>query len=165
MNTLEKMVIRVIDTVQPVLYDHFAMMSTMTELCGLDVVFRNYPYAKYATDVSPEKLLVDMSAHEPGSVSDITMFRDRQDIHLSTLRKLLGSTRAMHPKKRPVHCVLHRADLERNSNVSSDPIVVENFFGRVCILWKVSYTTFVWGTKCYDAIQRLTFALTNFYLA
>ncbi|ETV78800.1 hypothetical protein H257_07630 [Aphanomyces astaci] len=32
-------------------------------------------------------LLVDMSAHEPGSVSHITMFRDRQDIHAAALVK------------------------------------------------------------------------------
>ncbi|KAF0747311.1 hypothetical protein AaE_007771 [Aphanomyces astaci] len=117
--TLEKMVMRVIDTVQPVLYEHFVTMPTMTELRNKACLFRNFPYAKYATDVkfqpsnrpsgrfgeqkhyfsgkhklyglkieasvSPEGLLVDMSAHEPGSVSDITMFRDRQDFHAAAL--------------------------------------------------------------------------------
>ncbi|RQM28749.1 hypothetical protein B5M09_011675 [Aphanomyces astaci] len=105
--TLEKVVMRVINTVQPVLYEHFV---TMPKLRNKACLFRNYPYAKYATNeklqpsnhptgpfgeqkhyfsrkhklyglmieasVSPEGLLVDMSAHEPGSVSDITMFRD-----------------------------------------------------------------------------------------
>ncbi|ETV73524.1 hypothetical protein H257_11648 [Aphanomyces astaci] len=220
--TLEKMVMRVIYTVQPILCDHFVTMPTMTDLRGKDAVFRNYPYTnlpivqrvasekeklyfsgkhkfygvKIEASVSPEGFLVDMSAHEPGSVSDITMFGDRHDVHLSALRKLenetkindngglfqdipdsravlvdkgyvglTGSTRAIHPKKRPVNGVLDRADLERNTNVSSDRVIVENFFGRVCLLWKVSYSTFVWGTKCYDVIQRLTFALTNFHLA
>ncbi|ETV68645.1 hypothetical protein H257_15451 [Aphanomyces astaci] len=137
-----------------------------------------------------------MSAHEPGSVFDITMFRNRHDVHLSALRKLenettindngelfqdfpgswtvlvdkiyvglTGMTRAIHPKKRPVHGALDRADLERNTNVSSDRVIVENFFGHVCFLWKISNSTFVWGTKCYDSIQRRTFALTNFHLA
>ncbi|RHY93403.1 hypothetical protein DYB35_010985 [Aphanomyces astaci] len=77
---------------------------------------------------------------------------------------LTASTRAIHPKKRPSNGSLDRHDLERNANVSSDRGIVENFFGRVCLLWKISYATFVWGTKCYDAIQRLTFALTNFHL-
>ncbi|ETV67804.1 hypothetical protein H257_16041 [Aphanomyces astaci] len=53
--------------------------------------------------------------------------------------------------------------MDRNKEVSSDRVVVENFFGRVCSLWKVSYATFVWGEKLYDDIQRFTFALTNFH--
>ncbi|RHY91563.1 hypothetical protein DYB31_007662 [Aphanomyces astaci] len=77
---------------------------------------------------------------------------------------LTASTRAIHPKKRSSNGSLERHDLERNANVSSDRAIVENFFGWVCLLWKISYATFVWGTKCYDAIQRLTFALTNFHL-
>ncbi|ETV74141.1 hypothetical protein H257_11106 [Aphanomyces astaci] len=50
------------------------------------------------------------------------------------------------------------ADVERNRRVSSDRVVVENFFDRVCSLWKVSYATFTWGEKIYGVIQRTTFA-------
>ncbi|RHY95227.1 hypothetical protein DYB31_015878 [Aphanomyces astaci] len=42
--------------------------------------------------------------------------------------------------------------------------IVENFFGRVCLLWKISLSTYVWDHKFFDGIQRLTFALTNFHL-
>ncbi|ETW02182.1 hypothetical protein H310_05750 [Aphanomyces invadans] len=72
--------------------------------------------------------------------------------------------RAIHPKKKPVGGVLDRHDMDRNKEVSSDRVVVENFFGRVTSLWKISYATFVWGEKLYDDIQRLTFALTNFHV-
>ncbi|ETV63773.1 hypothetical protein H257_19295 [Aphanomyces astaci] len=114
-----------------------------------------------------------MSAHEPGSVSDITMFRDRQDIHAAALVKdasesVINNNGELFQDFPASWYVLNgsldRHDLERNANVSSDRVIVENFFGRVCLLWKISYATFVWGTKCYDAIQRLTFALTNYHL-
>ncbi|ETV80573.1 hypothetical protein H257_06107 [Aphanomyces astaci] len=206
--TLEKMVMRVIETVQPVLYDHFVTMPTMTDLWDKGTVFRTYPYAKDATDVkfqpanrptgrfgeqkhyfsgkhklyglkieasvSPEGLLVAMIAHEPGSVSDLTVFATATTSTCLPYANfpeswavlvdkgyvgLTGMTRAIHPKKRPVHGVLYRADVECNTNVSSDRVIVENFFGR----YRTS--TIVWGTKCYDSIQRLTFALTNFHLA
>ncbi|ETV69799.1 hypothetical protein H257_14624 [Aphanomyces astaci] len=55
--------------------------------------------------------------------------------------------------------------LERNRRVSSDRIVVENFFGRVCSLWRISSTTFTWGEKIYLSLQKTTFALTNFHLS
>ncbi|RHZ20050.1 hypothetical protein DYB37_006445 [Aphanomyces astaci] len=77
---------------------------------------------------------------------------------------LAASARAIHPKK-AVSGALDRFDMDRNKEVSSDHVVVENFFGWVCLLWKVSYATFVWGQKLYDDIQRFTFALTNFHVA
>ncbi|KAF0774831.1 hypothetical protein AaE_001469 [Aphanomyces astaci] len=125
---------------------------------------------KIEASVSPEGLLVDMSPHEPGLVSDLTMFRSRLDQHTQALAKddyddtindngelfrehptswavlvdkgyigLAASARAIHPKKKPVSGTLDRFDMDRNKEVSSDRVVVENFFGRVCSLWKVSY--------------------------
>ncbi|RHY16177.1 hypothetical protein DYB25_010342 [Aphanomyces astaci] len=136
-----------------------------------------------------------MSLHEPGSVSDVTMVRDRLDVHTAVLAKdgnngafndigelfhgfpnswavlvdkvyigLTSAVRAIHPKKKPVNGLFYRVDLDRNANVLSDGVIVENFFGRVCLLRKISNSTFVWGTKLNDAIQRLAFALTNFHV-
>ncbi|ETV65451.1 hypothetical protein H257_17817 [Aphanomyces astaci] len=73
--------------------------------------------------------------------------------------------RAIHPKKNPPRGMLDPDDVVGNRRVSSDRVVVENFFCRVCSLWKVSYATFTWSTKFYDEIQRLTFALTNFHVS
>ncbi|ETV74307.1 hypothetical protein H257_10914 [Aphanomyces astaci] len=227
--TLEKMIIRVVDVISPIIYAHFVTMPTMEALREHSTTFRNYPYAKYATDVkfqpshrpsgrfgeqkhyfsgkhklyglkieasvSAQGLLVDMGPHEPGSVADLTMFRKRLDVHVTNLKKtpteatvndngerfqafstmwavfvdkgyygLTASVRAIHQKKRPSNAALDRPDLKRNSVVSSDRVIVENFFGGVCTLWKISYSTFVWGEKIYDGIQRLTFALTNFHV-
>ncbi|RQM30380.1 hypothetical protein B5M09_012747 [Aphanomyces astaci] len=41
----------------------------------------------------------------------------------------------------------------------------DNFFGRVCSLWRVSCATYTWSERNYSAIQRVTFALTNFRLS
>ncbi|RHX98719.1 hypothetical protein DYB25_013612, partial [Aphanomyces astaci] len=75
------------------------------------------------------------------------------------------SLRGIHPKRRPVHGVLDAHDMDRNHDISSDRVVVENFFGRVCTLWKISLATYTWGEKNYNTIQRTTFALTNFHLS
>ncbi|RHY50273.1 hypothetical protein DYB34_005907 [Aphanomyces astaci] len=74
---------------------------------------------------------------------------------------LAQSVRAVHPKKKP----LDRQDLDRTTKVSTDRVIVENFFGRVCLVWKISYGTYVCDSKFYDEIHRLTFALTNFPFA
>ncbi|RHY39850.1 hypothetical protein DYB30_009111 [Aphanomyces astaci] len=75
------------------------------------------------------------------------------------------SLRGIHPKRRPVNGSLGASDLERNHAISSDRVIVENFFGRVCLMWQVSYSTFTWSEKNYTAIQRTTFALTYFHLS
>ncbi|ETV79243.1 hypothetical protein H257_07308 [Aphanomyces astaci] len=228
--TLEKMIMRVVDDViSPILYAHFVTIPTMEALRKYGTTLRNYPYAKYATDVkfqpshrlsgrfgeqnhyfsgthklytlkieasvSAQSLLVDMGPHEPGSVADLTMFRKRLDVHAANMKKtpteatvngngelfqalstmwavlvdkgyygLTAPVRAIHPKKRPSNGALDRRDLERNSAVYSDRVIIENFFGRVCMLWKISYITFVLSEKIYDGIQRLTFALSNFHV-
>ncbi|ETV77330.1 hypothetical protein H257_08776 [Aphanomyces astaci] len=132
---------------------------------------------KIEASVSPDGRLVDMSPHVPGSVADLTLIRNRLDEHQRFLSKeasksmindkgyigLAASLRAIHPKKKPTGGALDRHDLDRNKEVSSDRVIVENFFGRVSMLWKVSYATFVWGEKLYDDIQRLTFSLTNLH--
>ncbi|RHZ25601.1 hypothetical protein DYB37_009664, partial [Aphanomyces astaci] len=41
----------------------------------------------------------------------------------------------------------------------------ENFFGRMCTLWKISLATYTWDEKNYNTIQRTAFALTNFHLS
>ncbi|ETW03784.1 hypothetical protein H310_05150 [Aphanomyces invadans] len=217
--TLEKIVLRVVEVVSPLIYNYFVVMPTMEQIHVSGHPFANYPYAKYATDVkfqpshrpaggfgeqkhyfsgkhklyglkieasfSPQGKLVDMSNHEPGSVSDLTTFRKRHDTHVANLTKtpseatindngelhqtspnvwavlvgknyvgLTESVRAVHPKKRPIHGALDCLDPGRNAAVSADRAIVENF----------SAGTFVWGTKIFDGIQRLNFALTNFHV-
>ena len=72
--------------------------------------------------------------------------------------------RAIHPKKKPAGGELSREDVERNVRVSSDRVIVENYFGRVCSLWKISRSTYRWSHNSYDVVTRITFALTNFHV-
>ncbi|ETV67803.1 hypothetical protein H257_16040 [Aphanomyces astaci] len=100
---LEKLVVKVVGVCSKLLYACFVSLPRMTTLRSKDKVFTHYPYALYATDVkfqpahrpsgrfkasvSPEGLLVDMSPHEPWSVSNLTMFRSRLDQHTQALAK------------------------------------------------------------------------------
>ncbi|RQM20204.1 hypothetical protein B5M09_010760 [Aphanomyces astaci] len=71
----------------------------------------------------------------------------------------------IHPNRRPQNGALDAADVERNRQVSSVLVVVENFIGRVCSFWKVSHATFTWDEKIDGVFQRTTFALTNFHIS
>ncbi|ETV87366.1 hypothetical protein H257_00965 [Aphanomyces astaci] len=210
--TFQKLITKVIAVVEPIFFRHFIKMPSMTDLRNKDVVFANYTYALYATDVkfkpaerrraastSSVTILVAstsyMSDHCPGSVNDLTMFMDRLTVHRTSLAKMetemaindvgeqfddhrgywaclvdkgyvgiMHHTRGIYPKKKPTGGALDTDDLNRNKRVSSDRVVVENYFGRVCQLWKVSYATFTWGHDIFDGILRLTFALTNYHV-
>ncbi|KAF0710544.1 hypothetical protein AaE_012476 [Aphanomyces astaci] len=228
--TFEKLIMRVLHAVQPVLYGELIRVPSMSDLSNSDRRFDHFPYALYAVDVkfqpaqrptgrfaeqkhyfsgkhhlygykieasvSPEGRCVAMSESFPGSVHDLTILHTRTAIHATNLLKSAGeqdvpdygelstqyrgswaclvdmgyigiahSLRGIHPKRRPVHGVLDAHDMDRNHDISSDRVVVENFFGRVCTLWKISLATYTWGEKNYNTIQRTTFALTNFHLS
>lgn len=139
---------------------------------------------------------IDLSDHQPGSVSDLTMFLDRQDIHRAMLQKTAGDAaipdrgerseqfddswavlvdkgyqgaqdtiRTIQPKRQPRGGVLDHTDLDRNRRVSSDRVLVENYFGRVCSLWNVMYVTFKWNESSFDMLSRISFALTNAHVS
>ena len=73
--------------------------------------------------------------------------------------------RTIQPKKKTRGSELNHEDIQRNKRVSSDRIIVENFFGRVNMLWKISASTFKWSLNSYDMISRITFALTNYHVS
>ncbi|ETL97053.1 hypothetical protein L917_05591 [Phytophthora nicotianae] len=50
--------------------------------------------------------------------------------------------RTIQPKKQPCGGTLDRDDIARNRAVSADRVLVKNFFGRMCLLWKATYATF-----------------------
>lgn len=76
-----------------------------------------------------------------------------------------STVRAIQPKKQPRHGSLTADDVARNQRVSSDRVIVENFFGRLCMLWKVMYKKFTLAEEKYDGILRLCVALTNFHIS
>jgi hypothetical protein len=148
---------------------------------------------KIECSVAPPGVAVDVSAHTPGSSSDLTIMLDRLHIHRQLLRKEEDSVpdlgaeptqfpnmwavlvdkgyqgagrvlRTIQPKKQPRGGTLDRDDIARNKAVSSDRVLVENFFGRMCSLWKATYATFKWSESRFDGVARLCAALTNFHV-
>ncbi|RHY87907.1 hypothetical protein DYB35_010748 [Aphanomyces astaci] len=63
---------------------------------------------------------------------------------------IANTLRGIHPKCRPVNGALDASDVERNRLISSDRVIIKNYFGRVCALWKASYATFTWSEKNYS---------------
>jgi hypothetical protein len=72
--------------------------------------------------------------------------------------------RSIHPKRQPPCSSLSPDDIERNRRVSSDRVIVENYFGRVNMLWKVMYMKYTWSENRYDGLVQLCFALTNYHI-
>ncbi|POM79802.1 Lamin-like protein, partial [Phytophthora palmivora] len=131
---------------------------------------------KLECSVAYPGVAIDLSPHEPGSKSDLTMFLDRKAVHMDMLQKTMeeleiedngeggaqhplqwgvlvdkgyqgseGSIRTIQPKRKPRGSELSHQDVARNRLVSSDRVLVENFFGRVCMLWKAMYVTYKWN--------------------
>lgn len=69
--------------------------------------------------------------------------------------------RTVHPKKKPQNGILSMEDEAYNKKVSSDRIIVENYFGRLCSLWAIAATKYRWAESNYDKLFRLCVALTN----
>ncbi len=73
--------------------------------------------------------------------------------------------RAIIPKKKPHGKMISIEDASWNATVSSDRIIVENFFGRLTKLWGIIASKFKWGEESYDALFRLCVALTNYHIS
>ncbi|EGZ11372.1 hypothetical protein PHYSODRAFT_417671, partial [Phytophthora sojae] len=140
--------------------------------------------------VVPPGLAVHVSKHYPGFVSDIPICMKNLEVHKRLLHKTTaeagrndygeGSTsfgnmwgvladkarksvRAIIPKRRPHGGPLTYDEESRNRHVSSDRVLVENYFGRTTILWRVVSTTFTWSEAKFDRIVNICVALTNFH--
>jgi len=150
----------------------------------------------YKTEVSvaPTGHAIDVTAHRPGSVSDLVIFQGNLDFHKQALAKhdnddkdngflsvrypdhwavLLDKgcqgaqqyVRAILSKKKTHGKLLSVEDENWNATVASDRIIVDNFFGRLTKLWAVISTKFRWTEEGYDDIFRLCVALTNFHVS
>ncbi|KAF4045426.1 DDE superfamily endonuclease [Phytophthora infestans] len=71
--------------------------------------------------------------------------------------------RVVHSKEKPRNSELTSDALARNARVSSDRVLVESVFGRVCLLCRIMHCTFKWSESSFDSFARTCFALTNFY--
>jgi hypothetical protein len=137
-------------------------------------------------------IAVHVSKHYTGAVSDLSIALDNKSKHASMLAKaqdedrdfgegsdvfpsswavlvdkgyqgLQTTMRAIYPTKKPRGGELSVEAIERNTKVSSDRVIVENYFGRVCGLWRTMSSTFSWSESRYDQLVNICFALTNFH--
>lgn len=72
--------------------------------------------------------------------------------------------RTIRPKKKPMNGYLSRVEEEYNRTVSSDRIIVENFFGRLGTLWDVCCRKWRWAEEQYDDIFKICVGLSNFHI-
>jgi len=70
--------------------------------------------------------------------------------------------RALTPYKKPPRGVLTADQESYNKNLSSDRILVENYFGRMLSLWNIMAAKYRWGEELYDPITTWCVALTNY---
>ncbi len=56
-------------------------------------------------------------------------------------------------------------DASWNSMVSSDHIIIENFFGHLMKLWRIISSKFRWGKESYDVLFCLFVALTSYHFS
>jgi len=53
---------------------------------------------------------------------------------------------------------------EFNRKLSSDRIIVENYFGRICGLWGILSHKYKWNEANYDKLFATCLSLTNFHV-
>ena len=72
--------------------------------------------------------------------------------------------RIVHPKRNPQGGFLSPAHVAENRAISSDRIIVENYFGCLCGLWNVIGMKWKWSEENYYPVFRLWLGLTNFHI-
>lgn len=77
---------------------------------------------------------------------------------------MADTMRSIMPKKKPVGGTLTFGEEDFNRRVSSDRIIVENFFGWCCTLWATVSTKCRWGEALYDPLFRICVGLTNLHI-
>ena len=63
--------------------------------------------------------------------------------------------RVLLPKKKRPHQMLSVDEKEGYSNLSSDRVIVENYFGRSAMLWEVGSLEYRWSERMCDTISQM----------
>lgn len=202
---------------------------TMHRLSQRKESFINFPFARYATDVTfqpanrpignlsegkyyfsgkhkaygykveasvlPNGICIGVTRHYAGSVSDIDIMRQNEAFHNVQTKKQaseyeitdIGDLRTQYPdrwailadkgyqgasqilrvivpKKKPPRGSLTVDDADKNFKISSDRIIVENYFGRLCGLWTLFASQWRWSEDIYDDLFKIAVALTNCHI-
>ena len=172
----------------------FAHLDASRRVKTFRVKHKLYGY-KVEVSFTPNGFAICSSFHEPGSVSDLVIFRDMQWFHERVLCKKENEAtiedsgplekecprqwailadkgyqgtaeicRVIHPKRNPPGAFLSPGEVAENKAISSDCILVESVFGRMCGLWSVVGTKWKCSENKYDPVLRLCLGLTNFHI-
>mmetsp|Transcript_21916 Transcript_21916/g.47396 ORF Transcript_21916/g.47396 Transcript_21916/m.47396 type:complete len:458 (+) Transcript_21916:321-1694(+) len=72
--------------------------------------------------------------------------------------------RAITPKKKKPRRNLPRLDYERNVKHAGDRVIVENFFGRACMITGIVAKKYTWSRERFNLVIDIVFALTNYHI-
>lgn len=78
---------------------------------------------------------------------------------------LAQQLRAIHPKKAAPRRRLTSDEERENDLISSDRVIVENYFGRLCSLWRICADKYRWSHDLYNDIFQACASLTNFHIS
>ena len=142
----------------------------------------------------PRGFAIGCTTHFAGSINDIDIFYDNLEFHELALQKNESSEveddgylvakypdqwgiladkgyqgaahhiRLIHPMRKPTSRDLFLSEIQMNNEISSDRIIVENFFGRLSSLWGVMTNKYRWKEDSYDMIFEMCLALTNLHI-
>ncbi|OWY99178.1 hypothetical protein PHMEG_00029871 [Phytophthora megakarya] len=144
---------------------------------------------KVEVSVDSRGFAINCSHHEPGATHDITMFKENKAFHLQKIKKLPseetlpdeGPLLDTHPDEWAIladkgyqgaaeflRCIIpkkgrniSRADQSNNDKIAHDRVIVENYFGRLNILWRITADKYRLARELYDDVFRLCVGLTN----
>lgn len=128
-------------------------------VADIDIFYGNETFHRHAT----EKTESDADLQLDGSPFD----QSENEWGILADKGYQGSAqllRVIHPKKKPPRGSLSDSDKEFNRNVSSDRIIVENFFGRMCSLWGLMSHKYRWNEDRYDLFFSACVAFTNVHV-
>lgn len=128
-------------------------------VADIDIFYRNLDLHQAALKKLPnEKEFVDVGPQleQYGDYWAVLLDKGYQGV--------MECVRGIHPKKKPQHGNLNLDDERRNKDISSDRILVENYFGRLCNLWNILSAKYKWSGQLYDHIFCLCLGLTNSHI-
>ncbi|KAG6610376.1 succinyl-CoA:3-ketoacid coenzyme A transferase [Phytophthora cinnamomi] len=108
-----------------------------------------------ATKRVPEERMPDYGPHLKRFPSSWIILADKG------FQGLAETYRAVYPTRRRPTVPLTLEEETTNRNISSDIIVVENYFGRICTMWALYRDKYRWKETKYEMYFRACVALTN----
>lgn len=121
-------------------------------ICRSDIEFHTHPMRKY----NNEEDLANQGEHIGRYLSLWALLVDKG------YQRVLRDFRAVHPTKSKAIKTLTYNEKKRTDDICSDIVIVENYFRREVILWKVMQSTSTWSERTYTMVSQLVRSITNY---